>query len=83
MIMTEFGAAKDTRGDLLALSETVEMADEHRQSWMYWQFKYFQDITTCTPQGESLYNDDGSVCTGMDLDMRTLVLSLSMIDYER
>mmetsp|Transcript_3259 Transcript_3259/g.4487 ORF Transcript_3259/g.4487 Transcript_3259/m.4487 type:complete len:530 (-) Transcript_3259:1604-3193(-) len=63
MIMTEFGAAKDTRGDLIAVSETVEMADEHHQSWMYWQFKYFQDITTCTPQGESLYNEDGSVCT--------------------
>ena len=28
-----------------------------------WQFKYFQDITTCTPIGESLYNADGSVNT--------------------
>jgi hypothetical protein len=73
MIMTEFGAAKDTkyssthtisyhtipylhvfaamfecvfpilcRGDLRAVEETVKMADEWQQSWMYWQFKYFQ-----------------------------------------
>ena len=83
MIMTEFGAAKDTkyaltlshsshsisylhahaltagvdntfrsmsecvcvllcRGDLRAVEETVKMADEWQQSWIYWQFKYFQ-----------------------------------------
>lgn len=62
--MTEFGAARDVRGDLVALTETVKLADSAQQSWMYWQFKYYQDITTCTPQGESLYEEDGSVCTG-------------------
>ena len=30
------------RGDLRAVEETVKMADEWQQSWMYWQFKYFQ-----------------------------------------
>ena len=28
---------------------------------IYWQFKYFQDITTCTPVGEGFYDGDGNV----------------------
>lgn len=59
--MTEFGAAEDIKGDIYALNKSVQQADKHMQSWIYWQFKYFQDITTCTPVGESLYNEDGSV----------------------
>jgi endoglycosylceramidase len=62
MIMTEFGAAEDIKSDLQLLIRTTAMADKYQQSWMYWQFKYYQDITTCTPQGESLYQDDGNVC---------------------
>lgn len=60
--MTEFGAAEDIKGDMYALEESMKMADKYTQSWMYWQFKYYQDITTCTPQGESMYNEDGTVC---------------------
>ena len=60
MLMTEFGAAEDIKGDLYALEKSVQQADKHKQSWMYWQFKYFQDITTCTPTGESMYNEDGT-----------------------
>lgn len=59
MLMTEFGAAEDVRGDLSVLEAVAAQADRYKQSWMYWQFKYFQDITTCTPQGESLYGEDG------------------------
>ncbi len=62
MIMTEFGAAEDIKSDIQQLIRTTQVADKYKQSWMYWQFKYYQDITTCTPQGESLYQDDGSVC---------------------
>lgn len=47
---------------MYALEQTCELADKHHQSWIYWQFKYYEDITTCTPSGESLYNNDGSVC---------------------
>ena len=28
---------------------------------MYWQYKYYSDITTCTPEGEALYNNNGTV----------------------
>eukprot|EP01038_Epipyxis_sp_PR26KG_P014384 gene14384-19301_t len=62
MIMTEFGAAEDIKGDMYALENTAKLMDKFMQSWMYWQYKYYQDITTCTPQGESLFEADGSVC---------------------
>lgn len=62
MIMTEFGAAEDIKPDLIKMTSLTDLADRHQQSWMYWQFKYYQDLTTCTPEGESLYNADGTVC---------------------
>jgi endoglycosylceramidase len=71
-IMTEFGAAEDRKGDLYALHKSMQQADKHLQSWMYWQFKYYQDITTCTPTGESLYNEDGSI-----VDHKLRILSRS------
>lgn len=61
MALTEFGATEDIIGDLHALERVTALADKHQQSWMYWQFKYYQDITTITPKGETLYNEDGSV----------------------
>lgn len=62
MLMTEFGAAEDTTADIFALEQTAALADKFQQSWMYWQMKYFEDLTTCTPLGESLYDSDGEVC---------------------
>lgn len=62
MLMTEFGAAEDTKADIFALEQTAALADRFQQSWMYWQFKYFEDLTTCTPLGESLYDGEGAVC---------------------
>lgn len=61
MMMTEFGASQDVRGNLHALDKNCALADRHQQSWAYWQFKYFQDLTTQTPVGESLYNPNGTV----------------------
>lgn len=61
MLMTEFGAVEDFRSDLVALERVAQLADRHMQSWMYWEYKYFQDITTITPEGEGLFNSDGTV----------------------
>lgn len=61
LLMTEFGAVEDFKSDLVALDRVAELADRHQQSWMYWEFKYFQDITTITPEGESMYGADGEV----------------------
>lgn len=62
LMMTEFGAAEDIKSDLIKMTNLASLADRHQQSWMYWQFKYYQDLTTCTPEGESLYNADGTAC---------------------
>ena len=63
ILMTEFGAVEDFQSDLVALDRVAALADRHAQSWMYWEFKYFQDITTCTPEGEGMYGEDGEVST--------------------
>lgn len=62
MVMTEFGAAEDIKGDMYQLGKQSDVMDQHQQSWMYWQFKYYQDLTTCTPEGEGMYQEDGNVC---------------------
>ena len=60
-LMTEFGASRDIKGDMYALNYLCEKMDMHQQSWMYWQYKYYNDITTCTPEGEALYLNNGTV----------------------
>lgn len=62
MMMTEFGASEDTKTDLYVLKKVAGLADKHAQSWMYWQLKYYEDLTTCTPVGESLYTAEGVPC---------------------
>lgn len=59
-IMTEFGATMALKGALHDLDSLAKQSDKHQQSWMYWQYKYFHDITTSTPVGESLFNNDGT-----------------------
>jgi endoglycosylceramidase len=66
MLMTEFGAAENIKGDIYALESLMRMADDHQQSWMYWQYKYYNDITTCTPgtegsSTEAMYFANGTV----------------------
>ena len=63
MIMTEFGATKNDKFDLYSLEKNCQQADKHIQSWIYWQYKYYNDITTSTPgeSGESLYYNNGTV----------------------
>jgi len=64
--MTEFGAiqgdASTTAGtkELKHLDNVLAMADNHLQSWAYWQLKKFQDITTANAD-DSLYSDDGEL----------------------
>jgi hypothetical protein len=39
----------------------VSQADAAFQSWAYWQFKYFFDITTAGDNSESFYDKHGSL----------------------
>ena len=56
LMMTEFGAMLDTVGDMFEMEKLMQMVEEFQASWMYWQFKQYEDLTTCTPEGESMYS---------------------------
>lgn len=38
-----------------------DLADSGLESWSYWSYKAFDDITTQNPATETLYNPDGSL----------------------
>jgi endoglycosylceramidase len=61
--LTEFGAMGNETNAISSISYLTSLADEHFQSWTYWQYKYFNDITTAGP-GESFYGADGNLETG-------------------
>merc|ERR1712039_411892 len=61
--LTEFGAIYDEPFDLYSLDAATKAAAGHFMSWTYWQYKYFEDITTSMVPGskESFFEADGSV----------------------
>lgn len=56
--MTEFGASSDHNMSIGEINVMTDLADQNLQSWTYWQFKYFQDLTT-QDSLESFYNSAG------------------------
>jgi endoglycosylceramidase len=60
MMMTEFGAEMDVTPQLLQIDQLLSLVDKHQQSWIYWQFKFYDDITTCC-SGESFYDENGNI----------------------
>ncbi|KYQ99939.1 hypothetical protein DLAC_03906 [Tieghemostelium lacteum] len=61
-IMTEFGAVSNETNSIEMLEFMTSEADKYLQSWVYWQFKYYQDLTTAGST-ESLYLSDGQLDT--------------------
>jgi len=60
--MTEFGAVAGNNTKALEDIEwVVESADKVLQSWAYWQYKSYNDITTASNERESFYWADGSL----------------------
>jgi len=60
--LTEFGAvAGNNTKSLEDLEWVVESADKALQSWAYWQYKSYNDITTASNERESFYWSDGSL----------------------
>ena len=45
-MITEFGAVGDGIPSAEAIDALGDLADTHTQSWAYWTFKGFNDITT-------------------------------------
>lgn len=60
--MTEFGAIGQKPSEYAAVDRLLDAADHNMQSWSYWQFKKFHDITTANSE-ESLYDGDGRLET--------------------
>ncbi|KAJ5067604.1 cellulase [Anaeramoeba ignava] len=63
-ILTEFGADDQDVSSLEALNYVEMNADKQLQSYFYWQFKFFDDITTTASVSESFYFPNGTLKTG-------------------
>jgi len=54
-----------------------DVADENLVGWAYWQFKYYEDLTTSAGTGsEGFYNQDGSL-----QDWKAKALARSYLQY--
>ena len=61
-MMTEFGAVGGDPVSIKILDTVLKGADQRLQSWAYWSFKSFHDITTSgPPDAEGMFNSDGSL----------------------
>jgi endoglycosylceramidase len=58
--VTEFGALGDGNTSVQAIHHQTAAADALLESWAYWTYKGFHDITTQNPATESFFNEDGS-----------------------
>jgi len=56
--MTEFGAIGNSTGEFHHLDRMLRYADNHFQSWAYWQLKLYKDFTTANSH-ESFYDSNG------------------------
>ena len=59
--LTEFGACSSFSSCYDELDRVTNFANQHFQSWAYWQYKYFGDVTTQFGTFQGLYHDDGSI----------------------
>ncbi|CAF3559233.1 unnamed protein product [Rotaria sp. Silwood1] len=63
MMLTEFGGLSNSTQGIKELNRVTSVADEFLQSWTYWQFKKYADLTTSVRPAttESFYTDDGEL----------------------
>lgn len=61
--LTEFGALSDSAGSVKEIHRILELTESSFNSWSYWQFKYYNDITTAArpPTTESFYDNSGNL----------------------
>ncbi|KAG2377959.1 hypothetical protein C9374_008581 [Naegleria lovaniensis] len=61
--MTEFGALSNFTQSAHEIEWITGLADEYLRSWTYWQFKYYNDVTTAAspPTIESFYGPNGEL----------------------
>lgn len=61
LFFNEFGACSNSEACFEEIKGAADAFDEGLASWAYWQYKYYDDITTTSNEAESLFNADGSV----------------------
>lgn len=61
--LTEFGALSDSTKSADEVLRITKQAEDNWQSWTYWQFKYFEDVTTAAKPAttESFYFENGTL----------------------
>jgi endoglycosylceramidase len=62
-LLTEFGACTNTNDCVAEITRTTVAADAKKHGWMYWQYKFFNDVTTQSGDQEGFFNSDGSIQT--------------------
>lgn len=60
-IMTEFGSVGDQDSDVRLLNKLTSAADHFLQSWFYWTYRSYGDITTQNPSTETFFHPNGSI----------------------
>ena len=61
--MTEFGGLSNTNKSAKELTRLINLMEMNFRSWTYWQFKYYNDITTDTSPAttEAFYDSSGNL----------------------
>ena len=59
--MTEFGSVGQDKPSLDKMDLMLDHADSALQSWTYWTYKSFDDITTQNAQTESFFDEQGGL----------------------
>jgi len=62
-MMTEFGALRGTPVGVDELNYLLDLADREIQSWCYWQYKFFADLTTASADGAESFYVNGNLDT--------------------
>ena len=61
-MISEFGACMTEANCVQEINQVAQVSDEYLVGWGYWQFKFYQDLTTSAGTGsEGFYNSDGSL----------------------
>jgi endoglycosylceramidase len=60
-LLSEFGACTNSQDCVAEITRTTTFADAKLHGWAYWQYKFFNDVTTQSGDQEGFYNSDGTV----------------------
>lgn len=61
-MISEFGACMTEANCVQEIEQVAQVSDEYLVGWGYWQFKFFEDLTTSAGTGsEGFYNSDGTL----------------------